>query len=109
MSTSTHATTMINFYIPTHYKNRFDILCRYHGSNRSSKINSLIQNFVDSEEDRLQHSLDEGKLSSVLEKFSTKHAKREVPQTTRPVAKPKAQPRWEESYIDDPFNNGTPW
>jgi hypothetical protein len=97
-------TTLVNFNLPTHYKNRFDLLCKYNGSNRTSQLNILIRDFIKSEENRLSTQLDENKLNVVLDKFVNKHSKPEPQSQPQPVRKPQ-QRRWEESYLD----NGTPW
>jgi hypothetical protein len=100
--------SLVNFYVPTHYKNRFDMLCRYHGSNRTSLLNTMIREYVVNEETRLTRDIDENKLNVALQKLVKRHSGNEQSRT-QPTPKKPTQPRWEQSYIDDPFSNGTPW
>lgn len=101
-------TTLVNFNLPTHYKNQFDLLCKYNGSNRTSQLNILIRDFIKSEEKRLSTQLDENKLNVVLDKFVNKQSKPSPKVSVQPPPQKKVR-RWEESYIDDPFDNGVPF
>ena len=68
----------------------------------------MIREYVVNEESRLTRDVDENKLDIALQKFVKRHSTNEHSRT-QPTPKKPAQPRWEQSYIDDPFHNGTPW
>lgn len=100
--------SLINFYVPTHLRDKFDVLCRYKGQNRSSQLNHFIEEWVTIEEKSLQTTLDGDKLTSVLQRFVDKQSKPSPKVSVQPPPQKKVR-RWEESYIDDPFDNGVPF
>ena len=85
---------LINFNIPKHLKYHLDRLSHFKGVSRTSILNGLIENYVRTEEQRLE---EDGRIYEMMSKLENT-IERQVLRQTQPEPK---KPTREQSYFDE--------
>ena len=101
-------TSIINFNCPNHLKLHLDRLVRFKGISRTSVLLKLIEDYVRSEECKLEQ---DSRIHQLMSQLETKYhqsilklSQKDIRTTSDPQPKKKPNPSWEDSYeYDEPI------
>lgn len=91
-STKKYEPILINFNIPKHLKYHLDRLSNFKGVSRTSILNRLVEDYVRTEEKRLE---EDGKIYEMMSKLENTIERQVLRQT-----QPEKKRAWEDSYYD---------